>query len=313
MVAGRTFIMPDTPDLTSSRKPTPFQAGPFKLEMGLRHLDLDEWITVDAAMPSELAERRRLLEERHDDVFAAAPDAMEGSQETLDLLVEHLSLTHPAIYCLEGRHIHNRATNESFDLDAGDLHPLEVAGRLVQEDLCLMRQSAPGADYILSAACLCFPTKWALAEKIGRALDVIHDVVPGYETSLSRSVNGLFERLLPERSVERFNWSILDDPSLYQPTGRGRADDASHVTGENAGDRLWLRVERQTIRRLPTTRDVLFTIRVYVRPLAELAQTPADALRLAAALDGMGSSMRAYKGLSELAGGAIEWLRRAGS
>ncbi len=305
--------MSDAPELTSSRKPTPFQAGPFQLKMGLRRLDLDEWITVDAEMPPELAERRRLLEERHADVFAALPDAKAGSQETLDLLVEHLALTHPAIYRLERRHIHNRATNESFDLDAGDLHPLEVAGRLVQEDLCLMQQPAPGGDYILSAACLCFPTRWVLAEKVGRALDVIHDVVPGYEASLSRSVNGLFERLLPERSVERFNWSVLDDPTLHQPTGRGRTDDASHVTAENAGDQLWLRVERQTIRRLPTTRDVLFTIRVYVRPLAELERTPSDALRLAAALEGMGSSMRDYKGLSVLADRAIEWLRRAGS
>ncbi|MGI9657975.1 MAG: heme-dependent oxidative N-demethylase subunit alpha family protein [Gaiellaceae bacterium] len=122
-----------------------------------------------------------------------------------------------------------------------------------------------------------------------------------------------FERILPERSVERFNWSVLDDPTLHQPTGRGRAADASHVTGENAGDQLRLRVERQTIRRLPTTRDVHFTIRVYVRPLAELAATPSDALRLAAALEGMGRSMRAYKGLSVLADGAIQWLRRAGS
>lgn len=305
--------MSNAPVLPSASKPTPFEAGPFRLRMGLRRLDLSEWIVVDAEMPAELAERRRLLDERHADVFAALPDAKAGSQEVLDLVVEHLTRVYPETYRLEGRRIHNRAADESFDLDAGELHPLELAGRLVQEDLCLMGQSSQGSDYVLSAACLCFPTRWRLADKIGRALDIIHADVPGYEESLSRSVNGFFERLLLDRPVERWNWSVLDDPTLYQPTGKGRTDYASHVTAENAGEHLWLRVERQTLRRLPATGDVLFTIRVYVRPLAELAERPADALRLAAALEGVEAPMRAYKSLTPVVDAAVAWLRRVGS
>jgi hypothetical protein len=49
------------------------------------------------------------------------------------------------------------------------------------------------------------------------------------------------------------SWSVLDDPALDQPTGHGRSALSSTVTPENAGESLWLRAERQTLRRLPST------------------------------------------------------------
>jgi hypothetical protein len=46
-----------------------------------------------------------------------------------------------------------------------------------------------------------------------------------------------------------------------------------------------LRVERQTLRRLPRSGAIVFTIRVYMTPLAELG--PGEAGRLAAAIRGV--------------------------
>ena len=45
-----------------------------------------------------------------------------------------------------------------------------------------------------------------------------------------------------------------------------------------------LRVERQTLRRLPRTGAVVFTIRVYLTPLAQLVQEPGVPGRLASAI-----------------------------
>jgi heme-dependent oxidative N-demethylase alpha subunit-like protein len=50
-------------------------------------------------------------------------------------------------------------------------------------------------------------------------------------------------------------------------------------------DRMRLRVERQTLRRLPRSGAIVFTIRVYMTPLAGLG--PGEAGRLAAALRGV--------------------------
>jgi dimethylamine monooxygenase subunit A len=70
------------------------------------------------------------------------------------------------------------------------------------------------------------------------------------------------------------------------------------VTADDAGERLWLRVERQTLTRLPVTGAVLFTILTFVLPLEALAAEPALAEGLAARLGELPATMAAYKGLT---------------
>ena len=66
----------------------------------------------------------------------------------------------------------------------------------------------------------------------------------------------------------------MDDPTLFQPTGKWRTAHDATITEQNAGERLFLRVERQTLRRLPDSGAVLFGIRVHVYPLADAVTTP---------------------------------------
>ncbi len=295
--------------LNPVQKQIPYEPGPFRLRIGLARLDPADWLRVDQNMPGELAEKRRLLSERHQEVFAALPEADRGSREVLEMLVRHLLEHYPDTYDSAGSVVSNRATGESFDLAGSPLHPLELAGRLVQEDLCLMGQRPAGRDYALTAACLCFPTRWRLSEKLGLSLDEMHAPVPGYEAELSGPVNGLFDRMRVDRPVERANWSVHDQPDLHQPTGHGRAAYTNAVTSQNAGDHLWLRSERQTLRRLPDSGDILFTIRVYVRPLHTVPEDPGEAARLASALEGIGDDFRLYKSLPPIIDAAIAWLR----
>ena len=47
--------------------------GPPWLAMGLARVPEAEWLLVGDRRPAELAERARLLDERHDEVFAPCP------------------------------------------------------------------------------------------------------------------------------------------------------------------------------------------------------------------------------------------------
>ncbi len=288
----------------------PFRAGPFRLSMGLMPLDLKDWIEPDSQCAVELKEKERLLTERHAAVFAARPEAALGAAETLALLVEHLPRRFPAWYRRSGGWLDNCATGQRWAIDPPALHPLDLAGRLIQEDLCLMQRQTPTQVYHLVGASLCFPTRWRLADKIGKPLNAIHAPIPGYAERLAPTMDKFFDRLKVEKPVWRLNWSLMDDPTLFQPTGHGRTGVNTDITPENAGDTLWLRMERQTLRRLPRSRDILFTIRVYVRPLAHLASQPARAAQLAAALRALPPSMRRYKSLPPFMEAALTWLDR---
>ena len=242
--------------------------GPPWLAMGLARVPEDEWLVVDGERPAELAERARLLAERHDEVFAALPGTEPAGEEVLGLVTEWLALRG-----------HDAAAR------AG-VHPLEAAGRLVQEDLVLMVEHDDG--HHLDAACLCFPSHWRLADKLGRPTTAVHQPVPGYEEELADRVDRFLARLRPGVVTARRNWSVHPSPALFAP------EPPPSFTGAP----LWLRSERQTLRRLPHTGAVVFTIRVQQTPLATLASRPDVARRLAARLRAQPAAFTGYQGLA---------------
>ncbi len=284
----------------------PFLDGSWRLAMGLKALDLEDWIEIDDGFAGQLAERRALLEERRDQVCLALPESLIGQAEVLALLLDHLPARFPETYRRSAEAIENLVTGERFalDLPAWRHAPLELAGRLVQEDLCLLRRSERG--YRLIAGVLCFPSHWRLADKLGRPLDLIHAPVPGFAGQLAATVDRFFDNLQVERPVWRANWSLVDTPELFLPPEHRLQ--RKRVAAEHAGEQVWLRVERQTLRRLPRTRDVLFTIRTYVEPLASVIDTPATARALAARLTELPDAMAAYKGIAPIRAPLLAWL-----
>ncbi len=315
----------------------PFKAGEFRWSMGLTPLDLDDWIQVDSYSPSDLAEKERLLAERHSDVFDAYPEGLPGSREVLALLADHLPTRFPELYERDDDDLIYLPTDQRWSLDDNTLHPLDLAARLVQEDLCLMRRDPDDDVYRLIAASVCFPTGWTLADKMGGSVAAIHAPIPNYDSQLGSTMDRFFDRIKVDRPVLRLNWNLMTDPSLYQPSRNERSTSdrrnsrselstsdrrsKSHVrkqsipvTPDNAGDRLWLRVERQTLRRLPQTQDILFTIRILVRPLSQIgkqANDPNEASRLRAALQAVPPEVRNYKGLPRVLDTALAYLSQA--
>ena len=157
---------------------------------------------------------------------------------------------------------------------------IEQAARQCCEDLCILERRADtdgggdGGSWRLTAAAVCFPTLWSLEAKMGRDVAFIHDPVPGFaETRLTKTIERAFDKLPAGQLRARANWSLLCDPTLFQPGSHYAANDAAAagVTADNAGERVYLRVERQCIRKLPETGAVAFTIRVAQCTLGEAA------------------------------------------
>ena len=254
------------------------EPGPPWLTMGTRGLDPAAWLLADDDRERDLALKEELLATRHAEVFAAldSPAVAAASGEVLELVVA--------------------ATGHDPDVS---LHPLDAAGRLVQEDLCLLvlRDGVPYLD----AASLCFPSYWRLRDKLGRPMSEVHAPVAHYEAELADKVDRFLQRLTPERPVWRRNWSIHDDETLFLP-------DPTPPRQVDPPDGLWLRSERQTLRRLRTAAVVLFTIRTQQVPLLTLADRSDVARRMVAAIDAWSPDLIAYKG-GHGATAAADWLR----
>jgi hypothetical protein len=288
----------------------PFETGPYRMAMALTAVPEAAWFEIDALYPEELAERQALLAARHAEVFAALPCSDAGRWETLRLVAANLALHHPAWFHAAGDALVNRLTGESWDLRDPGRDPLEVAGLLVQEDLCII-QVHDGVP-LFTAAVLCFPSRWRLGDKIGRPLAEVHGPVPIYADRLERPVDRFMRHLKGGHIASRLNWSILDDPALFQPTGKWRTDANTDITRMNAGARLYLRVERQTLRRLPDSDAILFGIRVHRYRLDRVITTPALAARLAEAVRALPDPIVHYKSLRTVQDALLGWLTDRG-
>jgi hypothetical protein len=282
-----------------------FLDGPFRLAMGLHALEPGAWLEVGPDTRSQMAERRRLLAERPAEVVDALPESTAAQQELMALLHEYLPMRFPERWQRIGGTLVNRDTGERFPADPAE--PLATIGRMVQEDFCLLQDSPSG--YRLTAAVLCFPAHWRLSDKLGRPLDVIHEPVPGFAERLAGPAHRFFAALQAPRPVWRVNWSLVGTPELYlPPDAHGRARE---VSATHAGTQLWLRVERQTLRRLPGSGAVVFGIRTYVEPLAEVAAVPATAKALADRIREMPPATAVYKGIASIREPLLAYLDRA--
>ena len=281
----------------------PFAGGRHRLTMGLMALAEADWLEIDGNLARDLAAKRQLLESRFNDVFATLSEAMAPAAELLDMLAAHLCQHHAAIFRRIGDRLQVAATGEAWELPPPRLHPLDLAGRLVQEDFCLL--SASDGTYRLIGATLCSPARWRLADKIGRPLAAIHAPVPGYDDKLERPVDRFFALLKSDKPVWRLNWGIFDDPASFQPSA---AAVTPAVTAADAGERLWLRVERQTLRRLPRTGAVVFSIRTHISRVDHAVRAGDAAADLAAAIRDMNEATRRYKRIDAIADALLAWL-----
>jgi dimethylamine monooxygenase subunit A len=310
---GRHLMRPLPPETIH----LPFEAGPYRMAMGLTTAAEADWFEIDALYPAEMAQRRHLLATIHNQVFAALPSSDAARREALDLVVTNLTHHHPGWFDRSGSKLDNRLTGEIWDLSAPSPDPLELAGRLVQEDLCLIqsgdvrsgdRGREDAGKPIFTAGVLCFPSRWRLGEKIGRPLADVHGPVPFYAERLARPVDRFMAHVKAGHIATRLNWSVLDDPALFQPGGKWRSGGTSAVTGKNAGELLFLRVERQTLRRLPASGAILFGIRVHNHGLGAVLTTPAISACFAAAVRALPPEVLHYKSVLPFRTALLEWL-----
>lgn len=224
---------------------------------GVQPVQGDDWLRQDEAFAAQMAERDRLVFSCPDLVIGKMPEADDAIAELFALVLDKLRRV-PGYDV--GTDSVRRPDGVSVSLNAA---PLQVLGRLVQEDLCVMQKQ--GDAHVLTAAVLCFPSNWTLAEKLGKPLLAIHKPVPEYGADLAKRVQRMFDAVRPEMPLWRMNYNVFADPKLFHP-----AREADHVPSQRQGG--YLRSERQCILRLPQTGAGVFSIHTYVVRLDSLSE-----------------------------------------
>lgn len=274
-------------------KYAPWLGGEFRWRLGVRPLDLDDWVQIGDDYAEQMATKAAARARCPETVLVALPEADAVCHEVLDMLTAHLVRLWPDDFARTAGEIVNHRTGEFLPLD-GSMHPLDIAGRLVQEDLIVL---VPRGDQLVcGAGSVCLPNRWNLRSKLGLSLAEVHGPVSRLNDQIGDPIDKFFARLSPEKSFWRLGWGVIDTPELFQPL-----DDSMPASPVPTADDLFVRVERETMRRLPATQGVLFTIRTYITKASEFAADPDHGDRLAEAVNAVPDDVREYKQLDVFA------------
>lgn len=232
---------------------------------GLSPIAPRDWLLRDEVFSAQMTYRDHLIGETLQSVYAEQPVCRQSSEELLSLIVETLSET-PGYRISE----QTALRPDGVEVRLGDAPALITAGRLVQEDLLILHKA--GNTHHLVGGLVCFPALWRLNEKLGRSLLGVHAPVAEYSEPLASRIERVLSSIRPDQALMRANVLIYENPELHQPATEGTAK-VMHPNGPR-----YVRVERQTFRRLPRTGAVIFAIHTSIVPADSLPEDEHTAL-----------------------------------
>lgn len=252
-----------------------------RLRVGARPLPINQWVSeVDEQWQHDIDLKKHLLASRYADVVGCIAGNDEACEETAQGIAESLGLAQ--------------------DKTKRGINALEHVVARVADDVCILTIN-PAAELVLSAGVLCAPNRWQLAQKLGRPMQAVHAPVARYDTDLARPVDAFLTRLAVDRPMWRTNWGIVNDATFFQPL-------IPPATPEMSPGDLFLRVEFQTLRRLPASGAVVFTIRTFQEQLGDLvARVPRMAEVLAQLIDSLPDNVAEYKSIAPYRESLITW------
>lgn len=252
--------------------------------------------------------------------YAALPHMMDAQWDVLELIMESLSRDYPDQFKLtkDGNRWtwHNLPLGIKDTFTFGDrstmaMDPFEYIGRQTQGDFVLLDQRE--GTLFADAGCITSQADWSLAFDVGMSWHQWHAPVPrATEIGVMDRALKFMMNLQLGSPVRRLNWTMTINPRLdtspenYPQWGGER----NTVTMENAGDKVHLRVELQSLFRLPRSNGIVFSIRCYLISLSELATYPRWAKRFHRILRDLHPDLIEYKGLTKFHGTAVDWLAR---
>ena len=262
-----------------------FPDADYTFSMKMRPGGLDSFFAPSPKATTLLAERGRWLDEASARYAAAVPDHRPLLEATWKLAANSSTLPLP-----------------KTPPNADDALVVQL-GRRWEPDFLLVAPDISGR-FVLRAGCVCFPSGWALEEKLGLPLEAIHGIVPGLNAAIGEKIQQFLGRLKPGAGWQRSNWGLSSSPERNQHPTRA----VNRLTADTPPESTWVRLEHQLFTRLPEVEAVLFGIRLENVPLPALAENPRLRQGFRRTLATLSDAMASYKNLAAIRPALLKYL-----
>jgi hypothetical protein len=232
-------------------------------------MEPDWWLEVENSYVSRIAERKALYQKYGKMVLDYLPGSELACKELMEMALQFYCARHPTIFSLSPdlTTFHNKLLNQ--DTDIKSMHPLHVLLNNVPEDFAIVLRNESDGMYYFRAGVICSSLGWNVSTKIGMQLKDIHSPIPDYKEKMSFSMDRYFSKLPTNSPIQRGSWGLEVGTPLFMPPGDPH-EKYRESQKEGLGiEECYLRVDWQTLRRLPLSAGVVFNFKALFTPVEE--------------------------------------------
>ena len=298
----------------------PYRWASADFQLGLRPIRPGTWILIGADHAQIMPEKHDRLNRSRPYYYRTLPESLPAQRELRNRVTAHLLSDHPGSFVRMGSVIRSAITGQTLDLDDDSVEPLLQLSYLIEEDFMLLDED--GGIPRITAAANAYSTSGRLAASVGHDMEWTHRPVPQLTQKLGAKINRVISTVHAATPCERFNWQVTPMASVFFPHSDPHAANAAamhRVAAElrddpaRAADLLWIRVERQTLSRLPDSNAVAFSLHTYSDPLSSIRSDPESVRAMLALLRNYTEERWKYSEMDIVREPLLLWLETAAS
>jgi hypothetical protein len=268
----------------------PYRWASADFQLGLRPIRPENWILIGADHVEMMRQKHDRLNRFRPYYYRTLPESLPAQRELRNRVTAHLLSDHPESFQNTGSVVHSVLTNQTLDPNDDSIEPLLQLSYLIEEDFMLLNEN-DGIPRITAAA-NAYSSSGRLVASVGHGMEWTHAPVPQLTQKLGSKITRVIRSVHAATPCERFNWQLTPMASVFFPHDDPHAANAAamqHISAElrrdpaRAAELLWIRVERQTLSRLPDSNTVAFSLHTYSDPLSSI-QSDLESLRAIRAL-----------------------------
>lgn len=298
----------------------PYRWATVDFQLGLRPIRPESWIVIGVQHAELMRQKHERLDKFRSFYYRTLADSLPAQRELRERVTAHLVTDHPNHFERSGSVVRSLITGQTLDLEDEAAEPLLQLSYLIEEDFMLLDEVA-GIPRI-TAASNAYSSSGRLVASVGHDMEWAHEPVPRLTRKLGDKINRVLGSVHAATPCERFNWQLTPMATVFFPHDDPHAANAAamhNVVEElrrdsaRAGELLWIRVERQTLSRLPDSNAVAFSLHTFSDPLSCL-QSDVDSVRaLLTLLSNYSEERWKYSEMDIVREPLMRWLEAAAS
>lgn len=263
-------------DTAKPRPYRPFRWAYFQ-HMSIKKLEPDWWLELESTYRTRIAQRQALHVVHGRTILDSRPGSEAACAELMQMVLQWLAVRYPSCFALDPYKLvfTNRILDKEVCLKGVDgEQALLVLLNHVPEDFCITLEDEKTGLYYFRAGVVCSSVGWNAGQKLGKALHEIHEPVPHYKERMQMSMDRYFKKMESSKPIQRGSWGLEVGQPLFVQAGSSEFEKRLVQDPDLKIEDINLRVDWQTLRRLPLSRAIVFNFKALFTPMTDFREEP---------------------------------------